>query len=169
MGKQTIWLLSSSVGILLAVAMCGTAQAQDIGQTTPAAAAAVYTGKPGELVKTRTARVVVTGVNLADRSIDVAAQKSGSGPRAYVLGIEKKKWKSFNEANLRFSQPAGFEKIELSKKAARESKHHAVTLENLTVGSVLKVDHYRVYRADEPNNLMIVLAVVENYQAPLAK
>jgi len=144
--------------------MCGTAQAQDIGQTTPAAPAAVYTGKPGELVKTSTVRVVVTSVSLNDRSINVAAEKKRAGPRVYLIGVEPKKWTRLAEANLRFSQPAGLEKIEMSKKATRESGRRAVRLEDLTVGSVLKVDHYRVYRAEEPNNLMIVSARVEVYQ-----
>lgn len=162
-------LVCSSVGILLAVAICGIGQAQDVGQTTPAAPAAVYTGKPGEFLKTSTVRVVVTSINLDDRSINVAAEKTGRGPRVHLIGVEPKKWTRLTEANLRFSQPAGLEKIGMSKKATRESGRRAVTLEDLTVGTVLKVDHYRVYRAEEPNNLMIVSARVEVYQESAAK
>ena len=111
------------------------------------APAATYTGKGGRyLVAPQKAKATVTAVDLENRSISIVPAQKGGKFKVAEVGPQGREWSKVDEMELTFLMTAGMEKIKASKGAAKKLGGKSILLENLPLGSKIKVEYYPVPR-----------------------
>ena len=108
-----------------------------------------YTGTPDHLLKTVKVRAVVLGVDLEERSVKVAPERSGQQFRIAVMG-DPLEWGLVDEIDVVFfGQPEGMERINVGKKAIKAAGGKTIRLEDLRIGSLLKAEIYPLRNESE--------------------
>ena len=144
----------AALGAFLFVPMVSAQEATPGEKTRPSgtgktynAPAATYTGKGGRyLVAPQKVKATVTAVDLEKRSISVVPAQKGGRFKVAEVGPQGREWSKVDEMELTFLMTAGMEKIKASKGAAKKLGAKSILLENLPLGSRIKVEYYPVPR-----------------------
>ena len=115
---------------------------------TEEAPVATYSGKGADYqVAPQKAKATVQKVDLEKRTVTVVPVKKGGQFKVAELGPAGRTWLQVDEMECGFVVAPGMEKITVSKAAAKALGKKSITLDELPVGSEIKIEYYPVPRA----------------------
>ena len=103
-----------------------------------------YVGDVSELLSTVTVKVLVTKVDLKERTVTVVPSNPRQKFRVAELGSDPLKWSQVDELQMEFLTPPGFEQIKVSGRLAKSLDKKRLTMEELKINSELSADYYPV-------------------------
>ena len=103
-----------------------------------------FSGDLKSMAKPQKATALVTDLDLKERSITIVPAKKDGKFKVASLDDKGRVWGWANQLILEFPVPAGLEKVKTSKRAAKVLGKKQLRLDEVTVGSRVKVEYYPV-------------------------
>lgn len=141
-------LIASAIALTAQTAPRTAGEKSDPNRESPSLGdpAATYSGDLKSMAKPQKATAFVSALDLNQRSITMVPAKKGGKFRVASLDDKGRAWGWADKINLGFPVPAGMEKIKTTKKSAKALGKKQLSLEQLPVGSKVKVEYYPVLK-----------------------
>jgi hypothetical protein len=138
----------AAAAILAAQHTAGEKTRVDARTGSENAPVATYSGKGSDYqVAPQKAKATVRKIDLEKRTVTVVPAKKGAKFKVAEIGPEGRTWFQVEEMECNFVMGAGLEKITASKGAAKVLGKKGILLDELPVGSEIKIEYYPALRS----------------------